>query len=68
MTADEKLDIINAFLTPIIREKFSEEEIKEICKQLYLCESKDQISDKIDGYVIEFAHRGEKIDYKKGEL
>lgn len=60
MTTDEKLDIINAFLTPIIREKFSKEEIEEICKELYHCESKDQLSDKIDGYVIEFAHRGEK--------
>jgi len=62
MTADEKLDIINAFLTPIIRERFTEEEIKEICKQLYLCETKDEITVKIDQYVIEFAHRGEKIE------
>lgn len=67
MTTDERLDIINAFLTPIIRERFSKEEIEEICKELYLCNSKDQLTNKIDGYVIEFAHRGEKIGPRKGE-
>lgn len=59
MTSDDKLDIINAFLSPMIREKFSKEEIEKICTELYECKNKEELSNKIDYYAMEFAHRGE---------
>ena len=59
MTSDEKLDIINSFLTPMVREKFTPEEIEKICAVLYACETSEELGNKIDYYVIEFAHRGE---------
>ena len=57
MSPDEKLDIINTFLSPVIRGKFSKKEIEKICSELYLCENKEQLSHKIDAYIIEFAYR-----------
>ena len=67
MTSDEKLDIINAFLTPMIREKFSEQEINKICTELYKCNNRNELTNKIDYYTIEFAHRGEINKNKKGD-
>ncbi|MEQ8925388.1 MAG: hypothetical protein RLO81_06210 [Fulvivirga sp.] len=66
MTSDEKLDIINSFLSPLIKEKFSKAEIERICEELYLCNTRDELSHKIDFYALEFAHRG-KIKHKKKE-
>ncbi|QSE97402.1 hypothetical protein [Fulvivirga lutea] len=65
MTSDEKLDIINSFLSPMIKEKFSKAEIEKICKELYLCNTRDELSHKIDYYAMEFAHRGEIGNKKK---
>jgi hypothetical protein len=60
MSPDEKLDIINTFLSPVIRGKFSKKEIENICRELYLCETEEELSIKIDAYIIEFAYRGQK--------
>ncbi len=67
MTSDEKLDIINAFLTPVIKEKFNKAEIEKICKDLYLANTEEELGHKIDYYVIEFAQRGKiEKEIKRG--
>jgi len=57
MTSDEKLDIINSFLTPDVKKKFTVDELKTIYEKLYACDTRKAMSDTIDFYLTEYADR-----------